>query len=98
MCADLTRGKGRFNFLLGLIATAVSVGGVVGPLGAGFLVQHLGFNVAFYVFAGIAAVAPFLFLVFMPETRPGASAKSPLEQGQAQAVVVERPLAVSDAG
>jgi len=55
MCADLTRGKGRFNALTGLIATALSVGGVIGPLGSGFLVQHLGFNVAFYVFAGIAA-------------------------------------------
>jgi len=77
MCADLTRGKGRFNALLGLIATAVSVGGVVGPLGSGLLVQHLGFNVAFYVFAGIAAVAAALFALFMPETRPGTSAKQP---------------------
>ena len=42
MCADLTRGKGRFNALSGLIATALSVGGVIGPLGSGFLVQHWG--------------------------------------------------------
>ena len=70
MCADLTRGKGRFNVLSGLIATALSVGGVIGPLGSGFLVQHLGFNVAFYVFAGIAAAAAALFILFMPETRP----------------------------
>ncbi len=69
MCADLTRGKGGFNSLQGLIATALSVGGVLGPLVAGFLVQQLGFNVAFYVFAGIAAVAAGLFLGFMPETR-----------------------------
>jgi len=77
MCADLTRGKGRFNALSGLIATALSVGGVIGPLGSGFLVQHLGFNVAFYVFAGIAAIAAALFVFFMPETRPGDSAKGP---------------------
>jgi len=68
MCADLTQGKGRFNALLGLIATALSIGGVIGPLGSGFLVQHLGFNMAFYVFAGIAALAATLFIFFMPET------------------------------
>ncbi len=76
MCADLTRGKGRFNALSGLIATALSVGGVVGPLGSGLLVQHLGFNVAFYVFAGIAAVAAALFVFFMPETYPDAPANA----------------------
>src|SRR5439155_737304 len=68
MCADLTRGRGRFNALQGLIATALSVGGVVGPLGAGFLVQHLGFAAAFDVFAGVAALAAVIFVVFMPET------------------------------
>jgi MFS family permease len=98
MCADLTRGRGRFNALSGLIATAVSVGGVIGPLGSGLLVQHLGFNMAFYVFAGIAAVAAFLFLAFMPETRPGGPVNNPLNQAQAQAEGLERHLAVSDAG
>jgi MFS family permease len=70
MCADLTRGKGGFNSLLGLIATALSVGGVLGPLVAGLLVQHAGFAVAFYTFAGIAALAAVLFVCLMPETRP----------------------------
>jgi MFS family permease len=69
ICADLTRGKGGFNSLQGLIATALSVGGVIGPLGAGFLVQHLSFNVAFYVFASIAAAGAVLFIVCMPETQ-----------------------------
>jgi MFS family permease len=69
MCADLTKGKGRFNALSGLIATALAVGGVAGPLMSGFLVQHLGFAPAFYVFAAIAAAGAALFLFFMPETR-----------------------------
>src|SRR5437764_13116573 len=69
ICADLTRGRGGFNALQGLIATALSVGGVVGPLLAGFVVQHLGFTWAFGLFAGIAAVAAGLFLAFMPETQ-----------------------------
>jgi MFS family permease len=68
MCADLTRGTGRFNALQGLIATALSVGGVAGPMLAGFVVQYLGFAAAFYLFAAIAAVAALVFLLFMPET------------------------------
>ncbi len=70
MCADLTRGQGGFNALQGLLATALGVGGVLGPLAAGFLVQHLGFAVAFHAFAGVAALAALLFIALMPETRP----------------------------
>ncbi|HZV07430.1 MAG TPA: MFS transporter [Gemmataceae bacterium] len=69
MCADLTRGTGRFNALQGLIATALSAGGVVGPVLAGFVVQYFGFAAAFYLFAAIAAVAAFVFVLFMPETK-----------------------------
>ncbi|HTU25892.1 MAG TPA: MFS transporter [Pirellulales bacterium] len=68
ICADLTHGKGGFNALSGMIATALAVGGVVGPLGAGFLAEHLGYNGFFYVFAGIAALAAAVFLIGMPET------------------------------
>jgi predicted MFS family arabinose efflux permease len=74
MCADLTWGKGRFNALQGLIATALSAGGVIGPLLAGYLVQYLDYATAFHVFAGIAALAAVLFIGFMPETRPAATA------------------------
>ena len=69
MCADLTREKGGFNALQGLLATALAVGGVLGPLLAGPLVQHLGFATAFQAFALIAAGGAALFLILMPETR-----------------------------
>ncbi len=88
ICADLTRGKGRFNALQGLIATAQSAGGVVGPLVAGMVVQHLGFAAAFRVFAAIAAVGAVVFVGLMPETRPGhARART----GAGQAVPAFRP-------
>jgi MFS family permease len=74
ICADLTRGKGGFNTLSGMIATALAVGGVAGPLGAGFLAQYLGYNTFFYVFAGIAGLAAILFLTLMPETATPAGA------------------------
>ncbi len=69
MCADLTKGKGGFNTLSGMIATALAVGGVAGPLGAGLLAENMGYNTFFYVFAGIAGLAAVLFVVFMPETQ-----------------------------
>ena len=73
MCADLTRGTGRFNALQGLIATALSAGGVVGPVLAGFVVQYLGFTAAFSLFAALAVVAAVVFVALMPETKPTAS-------------------------
>jgi predicted MFS family arabinose efflux permease len=77
ICADLTRDKGGFNALSGMMATALAVGGVIGPFGAGFLAEHLGYNGFFYVFAGIAVVAAVLFLTLMPETgEQGDSCKS----------------------
>ncbi|HJT76696.1 MAG TPA: MFS transporter [Gemmataceae bacterium] len=80
MCADLTRGKGGFNALQGMLATALAVGGVVGPLGAGWLAEHLGYNGFFWTFSGIATVAAAVFVLFMPETRPaGAAAPRPCE-------------------
>jgi MFS family permease len=70
IAADLTRGKGHFNTLNGLFATAVALGGVVGPLVSGLLIQYLGFQVTFYVFAALAAAGAAIFLVTVPETKP----------------------------
>jgi MFS family permease len=71
MCADLTRGKGGFNTLAGLFATALAVGGVVGPITSGLLVQHLGFKITFFAFAALASVGAAVFTKFIPETRTG---------------------------
>jgi MFS family permease len=84
MCADLTTGKGGFNALAGLIATALAVGGVIGPLGAGFLAEHLGYSGFFLVFAGIAAVAAGLFLTMMPETRGDRGEGNAIKPGTAR--------------
>jgi len=69
LAADLTRGKGRFNTLAGLFATALATGGVLGPLISGALVQHMGFKFTFYGFAALALGGAILFTVFVPETR-----------------------------
>jgi MFS family permease len=70
IAADLTRGKGHFNTLAGVLATAVAVGGFVGPLMAGVIVQRFGFQPAFYAFAALAGIGAALFLSFVPETKP----------------------------
>ena len=68
IAADLTRGKGHFNTLMGLLATAVAIGGVAGPLISGALLQYLGFHITFYAFALLAAIAAGIFLISVPET------------------------------
>ncbi len=69
MSADLTRGKGGFNTLMGLFATALAVGGVAGPLMTGMLIQHLGFTAMFLCFAALAALGALWFQLKVSETR-----------------------------
>jgi MFS family permease len=66
--ADLTRGKGGFNTLMGLFATSLAIGGVAGPALSGILVGGLGFRSAFYIFAAIAALGAVLFSWLVPNT------------------------------
>lgn len=72
--ADFTRGKGHFNALLGLFATALATGAVVGPLLTGFLTQHLGFEGTFRCFAALAVVGALWLTSFVPETNSGGEA------------------------
>jgi len=69
LAADLTRGRGNFNTLAGLFATALAIGGVVGPVISGFVVQHWGFKVAFLLFAALAFAGATLFTITVPETK-----------------------------
>jgi MFS family permease len=67
--ADLTRGKGQFNSLLGLFATAQGIGGVVGPIVSGLILQHFGFNLTFVGFATLALLAAATFQILVPNTQ-----------------------------
>jgi MFS family permease len=69
--ADLTRGKGQFNSLLGIFATAQAIGGVVGPIVSGLVLQHFGFNMTFIGFASLALLAAVIFQSLVPSTRQG---------------------------
>jgi MFS family permease len=80
LAADLTRGRGRFNTLAGLFATAVSIGGVAGPVMSGFVVQHLGFNAAFSIFAALAFAGAFIFTALVPETKKNVDESDGMER------------------
>jgi MFS family permease len=69
MCSDLTKGKSGFNTLLGIMQTALALGGIIGPLAQGFLTQQLGFTASFTSFALVACVGAALFLLKVPETK-----------------------------
>lgn len=72
--ADLTRGEGQFNSLLGIFANAQAIGGVVGPILSGFILQHLGFHLTFAAFALLALLAAAIFQLLVPGAIPGKAA------------------------
>lgn len=80
IAADLTRGTGRFNFLQGMVALSVGIGGGLSNLIGGYIVQLEGYHAGFLSLTVIATTALIFFLTLMPETR------DPDEQGVPAAV------------
>ena len=72
--ADLTRGKGKFNSLLGIFATAQAIGGVAGPVVSGVVLQHFGFGTTFVAFAVVALIGAAVFQLLVPNTQPAQGA------------------------
>jgi MFS family permease len=65
--ADLMRGIRRYNLALGAIATVHGIGASVSGLVTGEIFDHFGYTVAFLALA-VAAVAPTVLAIAMPET------------------------------
>ena len=80
--ADLTQGTGRYNLVLGAIATAQSIGASLSNVVSGYIVNAWGFNTGFLFLASVAALALAIFGLMMPETKtlPPVSAASLLEE------------------
>ncbi len=72
--ADLARGTGRFNLLLGGLGVAQGLGASASTTFAGTIVHHYGYNAGFLSLAAVAMVAWFLILIALPETRSGKKA------------------------
>jgi MFS family permease len=70
---DIVGGSGRFNVSTGAIATAQGIGASLSSAVAGYIVVTLGYSVAFWTLAVIAAAGFTVFLLAMPETSPGSA-------------------------
>ena len=77
--ADLTRGTGHFNLVLGAATTLQGIGAALSPTLAGFIAVAAGFHVALFVLSGIAVLALIVFVVGVPETAdiPDAGLEAP---------------------
>jgi MFS family permease len=80
--ADLTQGTGRYNLVLGAIATAHSIGASLSNVLSGYIVNAWGFNIGFLFLSAVAALAFIIFGLMMPETKalPPISTESLLEE------------------
>jgi MFS family permease len=72
--ADITRGTGRYNMVLGGVITMQAIGGSLSGLASGLIVDRFGYSPAFLTLGFVAAVACAIVFLFMPETRPRQSA------------------------
>ena len=77
LLADMMRGTGRYSLARGLLGTIQGIGGSTGLGAAGLIAAHFGYDITFLALAGIAVIALFVLVVFMPETSP----RSPNEEG-----------------
>jgi MFS family permease len=66
--ADLTKGTGRYNLVLGATSAAWGLGAALSNSIAGFIVDWAGYSSAFLSLAGVALAALALFWVAVPET------------------------------
>lgn len=67
--ADLPQRTGRYNFVLGAIATAQGIGAAISSLVSGYIVNALGFDAGFLFLAAMAALAFLVYWLLVPETK-----------------------------
>jgi MFS family permease len=67
--ADITRGTGRFNLALGIVGSAVSIGGALSTTLGGYAMDHFGRSFAFFSLAFVGACGLVLVGLLLPETR-----------------------------
>ena len=66
--ADIMRGTGRYNLVLGAMATMQGIGASLSGLASGVIVDHFGYSAGFLTLGTAALVALIVFAVAMPET------------------------------
>jgi len=69
MMADLSTGTGRFNLLQGVVYAAIGLAAALSSIGAGYVVEHFGYAVAFSGLAGTGLLATVFYWLLVPETK-----------------------------
>jgi MFS transporter, DHA1 family, multidrug resistance protein len=69
--------KEQAGWSLGLLQTAVYVGGSVGPALGGVVADVFGYRVCFFVSGGLLAIATYLILKYVPRDAPHAHVEGP---------------------
>ncbi len=72
VAADLTRGSGRFNLVLGIVGLAAGLGATLSTTMAGAVFDDFGRRAAFLCLAAAGVAATLLVAAGMPETAPRA--------------------------
>ena len=67
--ADLSSGTGRFNLLQGAVYAAIGLAAALSSIGAGYVVAHFGYAVAFCALAGMGVLATVFYWLLVPETK-----------------------------
>ena len=81
--SDVAARSGHFNLSLGLVGFAIGIGGTLSMPAAGWLADHYGARLAFFVLTAVGILAVLLVLFAMPETRPTPDAVVPAERPKA---------------
>jgi len=75
VAADLSKGKGRFNLIQGVIITGMGIGATGSQLLGGWLAKVNGYNTAFLALSGASLIGCIFFWILMPETKLPVQAK-----------------------
>jgi MFS family permease len=79
--SDITHRGGRFNLAMGLVGLAMTAGATLSTTITGFLIEHLGTQIAFLALAGTAGLGFVLVLVALPETAKAQANTSSVPNG-----------------
>jgi len=81
VAADIARGRGHFNMIMGAIGLAGGLGATLSTAAAGAIAETSGARFAFLTLAGIGILGTVLVFFLMPETRPDAGVVVPPVSG-----------------
>jgi len=69
MIADLSKGTGNFNFLQGIVYSAIGLAGSLSSVAGGVIVKLFGYPVGFLSLAALGLAGLFFFKLLVPETK-----------------------------